>query len=586
MHPTRYSRRPRTWGLVLLAGLSAAAANGQPPPPAQPPVSGPAQVDKTGALIVPLGGLVSYDPKLEKGDVLQDVAVSQENVLAVRVDPANPNRLLLSGRTAGLTQLTLTLKDRPKVTLDVVVQPDLSLLRNLIRRTVPTAAVDVQPGVGNVVILSGYVTSPQDATVVAQLAGSAVGGGNNVINAVQIGGGQQVQIDVVVASVSRTELRQRGFDFSIPVGPRSTDTFQSIISGLIQSPLGALPPAISGAANIQFGRLPAPFFGALQALRAEGLAKFLSEPKVTTQSGRPAFFRAGGQQAIISGTAGITGPGVQLVPFGTELEVVPIVYGNGMIWLEINPRISAVNQGLGIVIGGANSPGFTEQQVRTAVMLESGQTYAIGGLIETSVSANSSKVPVLGDLPYVGTAFSRVSHQAVETELIILVTPRLVGPLNCDQAPRRLPGQETRTPDDYELFLENILEAPRGQRKVCNGRCYNAPWKCDPTAALFPCAGGVCTGHGPGGACNGPAAGGAVRPGPVVGGAPHPVHPAMKAPTTLPVVPPAPPAPEKPAAPPPADPAPTAGPGGPIAPVVPLPGGLPPAVVIPEAPRN
>ena len=73
---------------------------------------------------------------------------------------------------------------------------------------------------------------------------------------------------------------------------------------------------------------------------------------------------------------------------------------------------------------------------------------------------------------------------------MILVTPRLVGPMNCDQVPQAIAGRETRNPDDYELFLENILEAPRGQRKVWNGRCYNAAWKCDPTAAIFPCVGG------------------------------------------------------------------------------------------------
>ena len=80
-------------------------------------------------------------------------------------------------------------------------------------------------------------------------------------------------------------------------------------------------------------------------------------------------------------------------------------------------------------------------------------------------------------------AFSRVNYEERESELVILVTPRLVHPLDPCQAPKRLPGQETRTPDDYELFLENILEAPRVQRKVWNGKCYNAAYKCDPTAA-------------------------------------------------------------------------------------------------------
>ena len=169
---------------------------------------------------------------------------------------------------------------------------------------------------------------------------------------------------------------------------------------------------VSNAANLQLGRCPSNFFLAMQALRTEGIAKFLAEPKVVTQTGRSAFFRAGGQQATLSATSGITGPGVQYVPFGTELEVLPIVYGNGMIWLEINPRITAISNALGITVAGALSPGFTEQQVRSAVMLESGQTYAIGGLIQNTVQASSSKVPVLGDLPFLGVAFSTVSHSA------------------------------------------------------------------------------------------------------------------------------------------------------------------------------
>jgi len=265
---------------------------------------------------------------------------------------------------------------------------------------------------------------------------------------------------------------------------------------------------------------------------------------------------------------------VQLVPFGTELEVVPIVYANGQIWLDINPRITAVNNAFGITVGGAVSPGFTEQQVRTSVMLESGQTFAIGGLIQNSVQASNRKVPILGDIPYLGIGFSSISHQQVESELIILVTPRLVGPMNCDQVPKRLPGRETRNPDDYELFLENILEAPRGQRRVWNGRCYNAAWKCDPTASIFPCVGNLCTGlNGAGGACG---SGGCATPaGPVV---PHAAPVTMPAP--VPAVLPG-----------------NGGSGIRVLPALPggigegetsaLPGGsAPPVIVVPEAPRN
>ena len=536
MHHKNPAQRLLPWATVLTVGVLALATSYAQPPgkdPKTPPEA--VVVGKDGTLSVPLGGVRTFDLK---GEVPTDILVGREDILGVRPDPNDPTKLLLTGKTGGLTQLTVARKDKVSLKFDVLVEPDLEQLRKLIRRTVPTANVEVASGIGNVIILSGYVTSPQDANTIERLANSAVGGSaNNIINALQVGGVQQVQIDVVIASVDRNQLRNRGFDFA---ANGNDVAFSSIVSGLlgVQTATAAVP-TFSSTANLQLAVLPNRFFGALQALRTEGVAKFLAEPRVVTQTGRPAFFRAGGQQAILSGTSGITGPGVQLVPFGTELEVVPIVYGNGQIWLDINPRVTAVSQGLGITVNGAASPGFTEQSVRSTVLLESGQTFAIGGLIQNSVQASANKVPVLGDLPFVGTGFSSVTYQTRESELVILVTPRLVHPMDPCQTPKRLPGQETRTPDDYELFLENILEAPRGQRKVWNGKCYNAAYKCDPTAGKYPCAGNVCT--GPNGTCL-PATAGAVYGQPsLIGHAPlgHavPGGPAMTAPP-IPAIPP------------------------------------------------
>ncbi|HUR55344.1 MAG TPA: hypothetical protein VMZ71_14520, partial [Gemmataceae bacterium] len=488
MHPNyKPRRRLAAWGLTLAAGLVCTSINGQPPkaaPKAEQEIlvtriSKPA---KDGAYLVPQNGAAEFiipdQPRDAQGKLLDiEIEVPLPGILKVRPKETGA---ILTGLNAGTTPLIVKFKgkdaagnDVPARTYDVRVEPDLELLRTLIKRTVPTASVEVSPGVqttaGPVIILSGYVTSPQDATTVERLASGFSGSTANLINAIQIGGVQQVQIDVVVASVDRSQVRSRGFDFAIN-GNNGQFRTGSFLSGLLSSGTFSLGGTGSlstqgGSANLPFsaGIAPTQFFGALQALRTEGLAKFLSEPRVVTQTGRPAFFRVGGQQAILGPSSGITGPGVQLVPFGTELEVVPIVHGNGQIWLEINPRISAVSQALGIVVNGNVTPGFTEQTTRATVMLESGQTYAIGGLIQNSVQAATSKVPVLGDMPYLGTAFSTIRYEERESELIILVTPRLVGPMDCNQLPKRLPGRETRTPDDYELFLENVLEAPRGQ---------------------------------------------------------------------------------------------------------------------------
>ena len=137
--------------------------------------------------------------------------------------------------------------------------------------------------------------------------------------------------------------------------------------------------------------------------------------------------------------------------------------------------------------GGALVSGRAIQSVRTAVVMEDGQTLAIGGLIQTQVTASITKVPMIGDIPFLGPLFSSKSFQEQETEVVVLVTPHLVDPMDCCDVPKYLPGQETRSPDDFELYLENILEAPRGSREVNHGNRYVPAYKNGPTAKQFPC---------------------------------------------------------------------------------------------------
>lgn len=550
MHRLPYIRRRVLAGLAAAAGmLGSAAAAQQPAAPGAPPAPPVAnvRVDKaTGALIVPLAGAVRFDPGTNLPII--DTFVRNDDVLQARPDPLNPKVLILTGRTSGATQLQLTFadKNRGPVTYDVVVQPDYELLRSVIRRTVPTANVDVVAGVGNSIILTGYVTRPEDADTIVRIASAAVGANpQNIINSLQVGGAQHVLVDVTFAQVDRTELRERGFDFLVG---GTEGRFASTVSGLISTQTATLAgignATLSPSANLQIGILPPQIFGALRALRAEGIAKFLSEPKVITQSGRPAFFRAGGQQATIGPAAGITGPGVVLEDVGTELEVLPLVFGNGKIYLEVNPRFRTVNNGRGVTVGGSFTPGFNEQQTRSSILLESGQTYAIGGLLETEQQGSTQKVPFLGDLPWVGTAFSLARYQTRETELIILVTPRLVDALDCCQVPGRLPGQETRAPDDYELFLEQLIEAPRGQRQVWTPGGYVPAYRCHTTGTQFPCVGNLCVGGrlgaGPAAGCGpagcGTTAAGHVTAAPVVQTeATEPAAPTTPAPDLIPV---------------------------------------------------
>jgi pilus assembly protein CpaC len=211
--------------------------------------------------------------------------------------------------------------------------------------------------------------------------------------------------------------------------------------------------------------------------------------------------------------AGLGQVGVQFEEFGTRLNFVPIVLGNGRIHLEVEPEVSNLDNAAGTVIQGTVVPGRTTNRINTTVELEDGQTFVIGGLIQHDVEGSTEKVPVLGDLPFLGAAFSTKAYNEIETEVVVMVTPHLVDAEDCSQAPRALPGDETRSPDDFELFLEGILEAPRGPRDVFPGKHYVPAYKNGPTSELFPCAGqggyGACGGRC-GSGCAGGCAGGSA----------------------------------------------------------------------------
>jgi pilus assembly protein CpaC len=326
----------------------------------------------------------------------------------------------------------------------------------------------------------------------------------------KIGGVMQVQLDVVIARVSRRETRL----MSVDIFDAGVNHYLKHSTGdVINVPTGSIGGTLPGGATIQNGignpnsRLPNVTLGIfndrqavflwLQALRANSLAKLLAEPHLVTLSGRSATFVSGGEQAVpqVSGFGGTAG--VQFVPFGTSVNFLPVVLGNGKIYLEVEPEVSALDNGSGVIIpGGGLVPGRQTQRVRTAVTIETGQTLAIGGLIQRVAQASSIKTPVIGDIPFLGALFSTKSYDEFEDELLVLVTPYLVDPMDCKQVPNFLPGQETRSPDDFELFLEGILELPRGPRNVCPGGRYRAPHHNSPTINVFPCSGTDGNGNG------------------------------------------------------------------------------------------
>jgi pilus assembly protein CpaC len=473
------------------------------------------------ALIVPINGTLKL--QMSTKQLIKKVEAAKDGVISIRTVVGDPTAILITGLQPDLTDLILTDTDGKQERYQAIVQLDVEYLRTQLRRAVPTANITPIPVSNNSVIMAGTVDKVEDVEVVLRVAQSLK---VEVINAMRVGGVQQVQLDVVVASVTRSEARQFGFDFLLdsknfflgstvaqavaqPASVGNTGVF-SVAPTLVGNP-GANSNVLFGVVHNGWG-----FLGFLNALRTEGVAKFIAEPRLVTKSGRPASFLVGGEQAIPV-PAGLGQIGVQFEEFGTRLNFLPIVLGNGKIHLEVEPEISNLNAANGVTIEGTVVPGRDTQRVNTTVELETGQTFVIGGLIQHTVATNTRKTPVLGDLPFVGTFFSEKSDNQVEQEVVILVTPYLVDSQSCDQVAKVLPGQETRTADDFELFLEGILEAPRGPRQLCQGGHYIPAFKNSSTTDLFPCAGkGTCgAGCGAGPAAN-PAGPGAL-PGHVTG---------------------------------------------------------------------
>jgi pilus assembly protein CpaC len=504
MHPKKVARVWAVAGLLAvgLTGLSGVPAGAQEKKAPAPPV---ATADRTGAVSVAIGGQVRFQMKTKKR--IAEAFNENDRVVRVLADATDPTTLILIGVSAGTSRLELTDADGAKENYLVIVQRDLEMLKNLIKKTVPTAAVEITPvgESGTSIILSGYAAREDERDTVRQLAEAL--GMRVVVNTMTVGGGgnvPHVQLDVTLAKVDRTRARSRGANFIVNGGTVSAG---SLLGGLTSAqqgavgtitpggPPGVIPSAVqaapSSSANIIAGFAPSQMQLVLAALKSEGLAKLVAAPTLVARSGEEADMLVGGSVPVISAAAGINGPGVTYRDVGTELRFLPIVYGNGKIHLTVSPRVRSVNNSNALVTTFGTSPSFDEQRMTTSVVVEPGQTVAIGGLIQTTLAGSVTKIPCLGDIPYLGVFFSFATQTEQETELVILLTPRLIDPADCSQMPKALPGSETRKPDDFEFYLETILEAPRGQRQIWNGGEYVPAWKSGPSASIYPCPGGA-----------------------------------------------------------------------------------------------
>lgn len=279
-----------------------------------------------------------------------------------------------------------------------------------------------------------------------------------IINQMTIVGEQQVMLKVTVAEVNRTAARSIGLNFAVDNGAGLT-IFESITGNI--NPGNML-------ASLDMGQIRL----AIDSLRRLNLSRTLAEPNLVAMNGMPAEFSAGGRfpVPVISSGGGIGGgggqnlQGVNFIPFGVQLQFTPNIEADGVIRLAVNAEVSTRDESLGTAIGGGAGgtqvSGLNSRNFSTTVQLRTGQTIAVAGLMQTNYGASTDRIPFWGDLPFIGSTGGVNRSSGGEQELVILVTPHLVAPINSKLGPA-LPGSDVHEPTDIEFFVANRLESRR-----------------------------------------------------------------------------------------------------------------------------
>jgi pilus assembly protein CpaC len=390
----------------------------------------------------------------------------------------NPSEVYMLGKSVGTTNLILWNKANDATIVDITVGIDAMALQSRLGQLFAGEKDIKVTTAADTVILSGTVSDVVKADQILALAnayvqrsgrgaqsggpsgaaptGQASAGGQQsntpkVVNMLSIAAPQQVMLEVKVAEVSKTLVDQLGA--SIGASRTNGSWTYSLLSNLLTN-----NPSLVDAFNNRNGN-----FATVDAQRRDGLVKVLAEPTIMAISGQEASFLAGGKIFIpVSQTNNNGIPTITLEEkeFGVAVKFTPTVLEGGRINLKVAPEVSELNkEGIGITATGINTtailPSFTTRRATTTVQLFDGQSFAIGGLIKNNVTANIKALPMLGEVPVLGPLFRSSDFQTDRSELVFIVTPRLVQPLPQDY---KLPTDSYVEPSRSEFFLGGKME--------------------------------------------------------------------------------------------------------------------------------
>ena len=370
--------------------------------------------------------------------------------------PLTDQSLYVLGKKTGTTSLTLYDRSNSLIAVvDVVVGPDVTSLRRQLSELMP--ADDVGARMSNdSIVLEGIVSSAPAADRAVQLAETYAPG--KVVNLLAIGSAQQVMLEVRFSEIKRSALKDLGVGLFV-----NGDRLTGAIGG--GAGLSGNGPPTLGAITDSFGILTRPFtlLGAdieatLNALERKGLITTLAEPTLVALSGETASFLAGGEfpVPVVQGGGGggdeevgqnLT---VEWKPFGVSLAFTPTVLADGVINMIVAPEVSSIDPTASIVINNLRIPGLQTRRAKTVVELRDGESFMMAGLIRQDFQDTVRQFPILGSIPIIGALFRSTTFQREETELVIIVTPRLVRPVPAGAL--RAPTDRVKQPNEADLF--------------------------------------------------------------------------------------------------------------------------------------
>lgn len=353
---------------------------------------------------------------------LDQVVIGSPEIADIKL--LSSRQVLILGIKPGHTNLVFRDKNQSLIAvMDVVVGYDLSQIKRKVWEVLPQEdGVEVR-GSNDSVILSGEVSSAAALQKALSVAESFVPK-KKVVNMMQVGGGSQVMLEVRIAEISRRSLREMGVQ--LDVLDSASDTYD-IVTGLLPNNTPFLTGVVSGTGGGRVDSVEA----TINALERHGLAKVLAKPNLTALSGQEASFLAGGEVPIpVSQSGAIAGAiTIDYREFGIGLKFTPTVLTGEKINIKLNAEVSSLDNSNGFRSSGFDIPAITTRRAGTTVEVGDGQSFAIAGLLQNDLSDVINEVPGLGRIPVLGALFRSTEYQRNETELVVIVTPRLVTPV-------------------------------------------------------------------------------------------------------------------------------------------------------------